>query len=163
VLRLARLRQRRTLRDVAAAAGVSLPYLSEVERGRKEVSSEILASICRALGLSLADLLAEVHAELLRGQPRAVASMRRDLRSGQSQASTRLATGPAAQVRLRAGQAVVSRPVAGQPGTRRLDGEVRLRLSGGLRLQLSAQGRSARRRIMRGQVVRRRMLAAQRG
>jgi transcriptional regulator with XRE-family HTH domain len=65
-LRRARLEQGRTLRDVAAAAGVSLPYLSEVERGRKEASSEVLASICRALGLSLVDLLDRARAELRR-------------------------------------------------------------------------------------------------
>ena len=52
--------QRRTLRDVSGAARVSLGYLSEVERGQKEASSELLASICDALDLELADLLAEV-------------------------------------------------------------------------------------------------------
>lgn len=66
VLREVRRRQGRTLRDVAEAAGVSLPYLSEVERGTKEPSSEILAAICRALGLPLTDLLDEVRRELLR-------------------------------------------------------------------------------------------------
>jgi len=66
VLRRIRLGQGRTLRDVARAAGVSLPYLSELERGRKETSSEILASICRALGLTLADLLDEVRHEVRR-------------------------------------------------------------------------------------------------
>lgn len=65
-LRRARLQQGRTLRDVAEAAGVSLPYLSEVERGRKEASSEVLAAVCRALGLSLLDLLDRARAELTR-------------------------------------------------------------------------------------------------
>jgi transcriptional regulator with XRE-family HTH domain len=59
-LRSHRLRQRRTLRDVSGAARVSLGYLSEVERGQKEASSELLASICDALELELADLLVEV-------------------------------------------------------------------------------------------------------
>jgi transcriptional regulator with XRE-family HTH domain len=59
-LRGHRQRQRRTLRDVSGAARVSLGYLSEVERGQKEASSELLASICDALDLELADLLAEV-------------------------------------------------------------------------------------------------------
>jgi transcriptional regulator with XRE-family HTH domain len=59
-LRSHRLRQRRTLRDVSGAARVSLGYLSEVERGQKEASSELLASICDALDVELADLLAEV-------------------------------------------------------------------------------------------------------
>lgn len=63
-LRGHRLRQRRTLRDVSGAARVSLGYLSEVERGQKEASSELLASICDALDLELADLLAEVSSEL---------------------------------------------------------------------------------------------------
>ncbi len=59
VLRRTRLDQRRTLADVARAAKVSMPYLSEVERGRKEASSEVLAAICDALRIDLADLLAE--------------------------------------------------------------------------------------------------------
>jgi transcriptional regulator with XRE-family HTH domain len=63
-LRGHRQRQRRTLRDVSGAARVSLGYLSEVERGQKEASSELLASICDALDLELADLLAEVSREL---------------------------------------------------------------------------------------------------
>ncbi len=56
-LRDARTRQSRTLRDVSTAANVSLGYLSEVERGRKEASSELLASICDALDLELSDVL----------------------------------------------------------------------------------------------------------
>jgi transcriptional regulator with XRE-family HTH domain len=63
-LRGHRQRQHRTLRDVSGAARVSLGYLSEVERGQKEASSELLASICDALDLELADLLAEVSLEL---------------------------------------------------------------------------------------------------
>ena len=57
VLRAERLGQHRTLADVAAGARVSLPHLSEVERGRKEPSSEVLAAICASLDLPLADLL----------------------------------------------------------------------------------------------------------
>lgn len=56
-LRDARTRQNRTLRDVSTAANVSLGYLSEVERGRKEASSELLASICDALDVQLSELL----------------------------------------------------------------------------------------------------------
>ncbi|MGY1782881.1 helix-turn-helix domain-containing protein [Geodermatophilus sp. SYSU D01036] len=63
-LRGHRLQQRRTLRDVSGAARVSLGYLSEVERGQKEASSELLASICDALDVELADLLAEVSSGL---------------------------------------------------------------------------------------------------
>lgn len=59
-LRRLRLRQGRTLREVSATARVSLGYLSEVERGRKEASSELLASICDALGAPLSHVLREV-------------------------------------------------------------------------------------------------------
>lgn len=68
-LRRLRLRQGRTLREVADAAQVSMPYLSEVERGRKEASSEVLAAICRALGIRLSDLLESVRDDLLRLEP----------------------------------------------------------------------------------------------
>jgi XRE family transcriptional regulator, stress-response regulator len=60
VLRRLRLRQGRTLREVSAAARVSLGYLSEVERGQKEASSELLAAICSALGVPLSRVLREV-------------------------------------------------------------------------------------------------------
>jgi transcriptional regulator with XRE-family HTH domain len=59
-LRRLRLRQGRTLREVSAAARVSLGYLSEVERGQKEASSALLASICGALGAPLSQVLREV-------------------------------------------------------------------------------------------------------
>jgi transcriptional regulator with XRE-family HTH domain len=65
VLRRTRQRQRRTLADVARAAKVSMPYLSEVERGRKEVSSEVLAAICDALDVKLADVLVQVGRDLV--------------------------------------------------------------------------------------------------
>ncbi|MDO8144619.1 MULTISPECIES: helix-turn-helix domain-containing protein [unclassified Isoptericola] len=60
VLRDARQRQGRTLREVSSAARVSLGYLSEVERGQKEASSELLASICEALDIPLSLVLREV-------------------------------------------------------------------------------------------------------
>ncbi len=63
-LRRARLEQGRTLADVALAARISMPYLSEVERGRKEVSSEVLAALCEALGIDLSDLLITVVVRL---------------------------------------------------------------------------------------------------
>ena len=59
-LRRRRQAQGRTLREVAEAAGVSLTYLSEVERGRKEASSEVLEAVCAALRLGLAELFFEV-------------------------------------------------------------------------------------------------------
>ena len=55
----------RTLREVAGSANISMPYLSEIERGRKEPSSEILSGICAALGLTLVDLLHEASLEEL--------------------------------------------------------------------------------------------------
>lgn len=59
-LRAARVAQGRTLRAVAADARVSLGYLSEVERGQKEASSELLNAICSALDLSLSTVLTDV-------------------------------------------------------------------------------------------------------
>ena len=79
-LRGHRLRQRRTLRDVSGAARVSLGYLSEVERGQKEASSELLASICDALDVELADLLAEVS-DGMRGDGRSHATAHDTARS----------------------------------------------------------------------------------
>lgn len=68
-LRTNRLGQERTLREVSSAAQVSLGYLSEVERGQKEASSELLASICRALGVRLSDVLREVSDNLSAVEP----------------------------------------------------------------------------------------------
>jgi transcriptional regulator with XRE-family HTH domain len=79
VLRRLRLRQGRTLREVSASARVSLGYLSEVERGQKEASSELLAAICGALGTPLSQVfrevsdnfaLAELQHEPVLGMPR---------------------------------------------------------------------------------------------
>jgi DNA-binding XRE family transcriptional regulator len=63
-LRAARTSQSRTLREVAREARVSLGYLSEVERGQKEASSELLNAICTALGLALSDVMVDVTNEL---------------------------------------------------------------------------------------------------
>ncbi len=60
VLRDVRLQQGRTLRQVASRASVALGYLSEVERGQKEASSEILAAVAEALDVSLSSILREV-------------------------------------------------------------------------------------------------------
>lgn len=69
-LRSVRLRQGRTLREVSASARVSLGYLSEVERGHKEPSSELLAAICEALEVPLSEVFLTVS-DLLRQQERA--------------------------------------------------------------------------------------------
>jgi transcriptional regulator with XRE-family HTH domain len=66
VLRRERLSQGLRLKDVADAARISMPYLSEIERGRKEASSEVLAAAARALGIGLADLLALAQDDLAR-------------------------------------------------------------------------------------------------
>ncbi|MCD7444573.1 helix-turn-helix transcriptional regulator [Streptomyces lincolnensis] len=66
VLRRERLAQERTLKEVADAARISMPYLSEVERGRKEASSEVLAAAAHALGLGLGELLSLAQGELTR-------------------------------------------------------------------------------------------------
>ena len=63
-LRRTRVSQSRTLREVSSSARVSLGYLSEVERGRKEASSELLAAICDALEVPLSTVLYEVSETL---------------------------------------------------------------------------------------------------
>lgn len=75
-LRDARTSQNRTLRDVSTAANVSLGYLSEVERGRKEASSELLASICDALEVQMSDVL-DVVSRNLRSDSRILAAKSR--------------------------------------------------------------------------------------
>ncbi|MEZ0448255.1 helix-turn-helix domain-containing protein [Cellulomonas sp. ICMP 17802] len=75
ILRENRERQGRTLRDVAEDARVSIAYLSEVERGRKEASSEVLAAVCRALGLRLVDLVGTAHAQLALADGRVVVDL----------------------------------------------------------------------------------------
>lgn len=78
-LRKQRLDQGRTLREVSSQARVSLGYLSEVERGQKEASSELLAAICGALEVPLSAVLHSVSRELadreagIDGRPRRVA------------------------------------------------------------------------------------------
>ena len=57
VLRDLRMRDHKTLREVSEKAGVSLGYLSEVERGQKEASSELLSSIANSLGLHTSQML----------------------------------------------------------------------------------------------------------
>jgi transcriptional regulator with XRE-family HTH domain len=99
-LRALRLRQRRTLREVSASARVSLGYLSEVERGQKEPSSELLAAIAHALDVELSELFQEVSVVL-----------RREEKLG----GARLAAIPGA------GSARIARsPATPQPGTTQL-------------------------------------------
>ena len=60
VLRAERMRQGMTLRELSSAARVSLGYISEIERGQKEASSELLAALCAALDVPLSGVLREV-------------------------------------------------------------------------------------------------------
>ena len=117
-LRGHRLRQRRTLRDVSGAARVSLGYLSEVERGQKEASSELLASICDALEVELADLLAEVSLELrvAGGGVRSARSPRRRVPAAEAPVP---ASSPPRRPRSRAGAGPGGRRPAGSLGLRR--------------------------------------------
>lgn len=78
VLRRVRQDQGRTLADVARAARVSMPYLSELERGRKEASSEVLAAVCDALRIELSDLLGMVGRELIDARLRQAQIIRLD-------------------------------------------------------------------------------------
>lgn len=67
LIRRLRQRQGRTLAEVAAEAGVSIAYLSEIERGLKEPSSEVLEAVCIALGSSVMGLVGAAHVELRDG------------------------------------------------------------------------------------------------
>jgi transcriptional regulator with XRE-family HTH domain len=78
VLRRTRREQGRTLTDVAGAAKVSMPYLSELERGRKEASSEVLAAVCDALRIELSDVLAEVGRDLVDDRAQRASVLRLD-------------------------------------------------------------------------------------
>jgi transcriptional regulator with XRE-family HTH domain len=77
VLREQRRQQSRTLREVSARARVSLGYLSEVERGQKEASSELLASICGALEVPLSKVMSEVSERVADAEQRTQASTAR--------------------------------------------------------------------------------------
>lgn len=68
VLRRIRTERGTTLRELSETSRVSVPYLSEIERGRKEASSEILAALCRVLGISEGELLTRVAAEFAGAQ-----------------------------------------------------------------------------------------------
>jgi transcriptional regulator with XRE-family HTH domain len=91
-LRRARTERRRTLRDVSRRARVSLGYLSEVERGRKEASSELLAAICEALDISLPDLLTEAADTIAAATAASIVATRRPI--GLRHTELRLAGAP---------------------------------------------------------------------
>ncbi len=101
LLRRERQRQGLSLRQLAARSQVSLAFLSEIERGRKEPSSEVLAAICRALRLPLVDLVAALHEEL-GGAALALTSQAGPAASRPAPAASRRGAGPGAPVRLAA-------------------------------------------------------------
>lgn len=103
VLRRHRVLQSRTLRDVSADAGVSLGYLSEIERGRKEASSELLAAICTALGVPLSEVLREAGDDLAHEERR-----RRLVPVGFGRSSGPVPSRPASSH-------LVSRPIVSRP------------------------------------------------
>jgi transcriptional regulator with XRE-family HTH domain len=82
VLRRRRVEQGRTLRELCADARISLGYMSEIERGQKEASSELLASICAALDVPLSEILSEVSDAVALAEAAATVELRPlDLRS----------------------------------------------------------------------------------
>lgn len=100
VLRQARTTQGRTLREVSDSARVSLGYLSEVERGRKEPSSELLNAICDALEMPLSEVLTDAG-ERMASEERAAFSARATAVSGPSiDASTKVVIPPVASLAL---------------------------------------------------------------
>ena len=80
VLRSARMQRGMTLRELSAEARVSLGYISEIERGQKEASSELLASLCQAMDLPLSDVLRDV-ADAVAIEETAIGARRRARRS----------------------------------------------------------------------------------
>jgi transcriptional regulator with XRE-family HTH domain len=114
VLRRTRLEQRRTLADVARSARISMQYLSEIERGRKEASSEILAALCAALRLDLSELLAAVGRDLLGQRTRRPSLVRLDAYRDGDPASSAAAPGLGAPAEPAHGGAPVSAPADSQ-------------------------------------------------
>ncbi|HZQ30233.1 MAG TPA: transcriptional regulator ClgR [Mycobacterium sp.] len=87
VLRRARTSQGRTLREVSNSARVSLGYLSEVERGRKEASSELLTAICGALDVPLSEVVTDAGRQLAQRE-------RADLSTANIDAATKVVIPP---------------------------------------------------------------------
>jgi len=119
VLRRKRQDEGRTLRQLAAEARISPGYLSEIERGQKEPSSELLAAICHALDVRLSDLLREVSVDLAAAEL-AVAIEAERLRVGAVPAA-RVGAGAAKSAQGAVKSAPLAKPVsrtAPRPGAR---------------------------------------------
>lgn len=127
-LRSRRQGQQRTLREISSAANVSLGYLSEIERGQKEASSELLAAICEALGFQLSEVLREASDSLARAEG-----------SGEVTTEPVLAES-AAEGELPGPRPAAETPLAPQPARAVSDGQVRvsIRRDGPLRTTLRA-------------------------
>jgi transcriptional regulator with XRE-family HTH domain len=97
-LRARRQAQHRTLREVSTAANVSLGYLSEIERGQKEASSELLASICEALGAALSEVLRDVSEQLATSEVPAPAPAAESAPEPVPTAEARIAAQPTAAI-----------------------------------------------------------------
>jgi transcriptional regulator with XRE-family HTH domain len=112
VLRRLRQRQGRTLREVSASARVSLGYLSEVERGQKEASSELLAAICTALNTPLSHVLGEVSDSFALAELQNEAELQSEpvLASAGASRSGQSAVGQSAAARSAAVQSPMGRP-----------------------------------------------------
>jgi transcriptional regulator with XRE-family HTH domain len=98
VLRLARTSQGRTLREVSDTARVSLGYLSEVERGRKEASSELLNAICDALDVPLSAVLVDAGERMANEERTAHAVPTGAARATTIDASTKVVIPPVASL-----------------------------------------------------------------
>jgi transcriptional regulator with XRE-family HTH domain len=124
VLRRLRQRQGRTLREVSASARVSLGYLSEVERGQKEASSELLAAICTALNTPLSHVLGEVSDSFalaeLQNEAEPVLASAGASRSGQSP------VGQSAAVQSAAARSAAAQSPMGRPPLERAERELQL-------------------------------------
>lgn len=113
-LRARRQGQHRTLREVSTAANVSLGYLSEIERGQKEASSELLAAICDALGARLSELLREVSDTLTLAEqvPGVLLPVREELATSEATATAGAARSGRAETTPRASAEAAVRSVA---------------------------------------------------
>ncbi|MVU76880.1 helix-turn-helix domain-containing protein [Nocardia sp. ET3-3] len=116
-LRRARVTQSRTLREVSTSARVSLGYLSEVERGRKEASSELLAAICQALDVPLSQVLFDVSAAMADADRATSLASEKAAALANEKATASLATG---KVAAKTGLAKVAAKVSPKGG----DGEM---------------------------------------
>ena len=95
-LRTLRADRDETLAQTAERAGISPQYLSEIERGRKEASSEMIAALAGALGVTVADLMAGTADDLRRMVAPVFSITTRTAPAGRAERSARPASGPVA-------------------------------------------------------------------